>query len=41
MADPSQLVKAFFEAAEKEGLDLNSISDTPLLLRDAQHLAIR
>jgi len=35
MADPSQLVGTFVEAAEEEGLDLNSISDTTVLLRDA------
>jgi len=36
MTDPSQVVEAFFEAAEEEGLNLNSISDTPFLLRDAR-----
>jgi len=35
MTDPSQVVEAFFEAAGDEGLNLNSISDTPFLLRDA------
>lgn len=35
MADPSQLVGTFVEAAEEEGLDLDSISDTTVLLRDA------
>jgi len=35
MTDPSQVVEAFFEAAEEEGLELNSTSDTSFLLRDA------
>jgi len=35
MADPSQVVEAFFEAAEEEGLELDLISDKTFLLKDA------